>query len=296
MVKKTFLAVTAALTLAMTGCGQLPSTARPNNASGLVLSVPAPEGVSAKFTLINPTLLYRMSSGADVISGSTPLSVVGGIAVTLNIDLPHDGQWLASAEWVVNGNPAYIGADLATVSGNTPFSLSLGTLNTNCYAVTMANPLSNCYNPDLFTFDSDMTAFSPVTLGPNPDLQAVLGGGATPSMVLQLYTPQPSFIYLGNGNWVDFTDIPAGASFYNDSVAAKRAILGATAVMAAGDVYAVKVSAMNTAWIQIQSVSNTGATCLQFLYRLNRHGFSYLKFDVTAYGDVNCNTSGVTLY
>jgi hypothetical protein len=261
-----------------------------------VLSVPAPEGVSSKFTLISPVLYYRAASGTEVFSGSVSYATLGNLYGPVNIDLPHDGQWLISAEWFVNNNPAYIGADLVTVAGNTPYSLSLGTLNTNCYAVTMANPLSNCYNPDLFTFDSNTTAFSPVTLGPNPDLQALLGGGATPSMVLQLYTPQPSFIYLGNGNWVDFTDIPTGASFYNDSVTAKRAVLGATAVMEVGDVYAVKVSAMNTAWIQVQSVSNTGATCLQFLYRLNRHGFSYLKFDVTAYGDVNCNTSGNVLY
>jgi len=105
-----------------------------------------------------------------------------------------------------------------------------------------------------------------------------------------------AFIYLGTGNWVDFVDIPTGATLYQDSLTAKQAVMGASAVMAPNDVYAVKLSATNTAWIQVQTVVNSVGPSVQFLYRLNRHSYPYLKFDVTAYGDMNCNTSGVTLY
>jgi hypothetical protein len=103
---------------------------------------------------------------------------------------------------------------------------------------------------------------------------------------------------LGTGNWVDYVDIPSGAIFYNDSLTAKQAVMGATAVMAQYDVYAIKLSSTNTAWIQVQTVVNVGATYVQFDYRLNRHGFSYLKFDVTAAGNAStvCNTSGNNLY
>ena len=120
-----------------------------------------------------------------------------------------------------------------------------------------------------------------------------------PAIYLQTHpTVTAAFIYLGTGNWVDYVDIPAGATLYNDSLAAKQAVMGPTAVMAPNDVYAIKLSSTNTAWIQVQTVVNSVAPSVQFLYRLNRHGFPYLKFDVTAYGNAStvCNTSGVSLY
>jgi len=290
-VRKTlWTAFLAVLPLLGTGCGQVPTTARPLNAPGLVLSVPAPEKITPNFTLIQVMFHYRAASGPDVFSGSVSLNQLPSINGPVNIDLPHDGQWLVSAELTTATTPLYIGADLATVSGTTTFPLELGNLNTACYSVSIANPGSNAGVPDLLTFDTAVTAYSPGT----GDIQALLG--AT-SMYLQTYpTARPAFAYLGNGTWVDFTDIPTGTVFYNDSLTAKQALLGATAVMAAGDVYAIQLSATNTAWIQVMDELNIGATYTHFLYRLNRHGYPYLKFDVTAYGNANCNTSGINLY
>jgi len=301
MVKKNRLAVYGGvfiLGLTLTSCNQLPPTARSVNGSGLSLSVPVPEGVSAKFTLLTPVLQYRVASGAEVFNGSVSLSQIQSIAGPLNINLPHDGPWLVSAEWLVNGIPADIGADVATVTGNTAFSLNLGTLNTACYAVSIANPGSNAGVPDTFNFDNDLVAYSGITLVPPADVQCLLGTDPLyPSVYLQHYpVPVPVIAYLGNGNWVDFTDIPPGTVFYNDSLTAKRAALGSTAVMAVDDVYAIKLSALTTAWIQVDQAVNTGATYVHFLFRLNRHGASYMKFDVTLAGDAACNSSGVSLY
>src|SRR5262245_47325287 len=122
-----FCGVTA-LVLALAGCDKLPSSARPKNASSLLLSVPAPEGFSSQFTLVID-LKYRVASGSEVFSGSVSLSQLGSTAGPINIPLPHDGQWLVSAEWVnfVGNIPFYIGADVATVAGNTPFTLRMGT-------------------------------------------------------------------------------------------------------------------------------------------------------------------------
>jgi hypothetical protein len=95
---------------------------------------------------------------------------------------------------------------------------------------------------------------------------------------------------------VDYTLVPSDAVFHADTLAAKRAILGPTAVMEVDDVYALRLSPTTTAWLQVDQVLNVGATYVDLYFRLNRHGFHYMKFDVTAFGDVNCNTSGVTLY
>ena len=126
--KKSFAGLVFALSLMLGGCGQLPSTARSTNASGLILSVPVPETITPKFTLITVDILYRAASGSEVYSGSASIAQLQSTAGPINIDLPHDGQWLVSAEWLVNGTPAYIGADMAHVSGATPFSLEPGDL------------------------------------------------------------------------------------------------------------------------------------------------------------------------
>ncbi|HVZ79193.1 MAG TPA: hypothetical protein VHE12_00175 [bacterium] len=296
MVKKTFLTFAAALVLTLVGCNQLPSSARPNNASGLTLSVPAPEGISSKFTLLTPVLLYRVVSASEVFSGSVSYSQLASLNGPLNLNLPHDGRWLISAEWLLNGLPAQIGAGVVTVSGNTPFALEMGSLNSTCYMATIANPGSNAGVPDTFNFDNNVVAYSPVSLGPTPDIQALWSSPVT-SMYLQAYpSPQPNIAYLGTGHWVDYTAIPPSTVFYNDSLAAKQAALGPAAVMEVDDVYAVKLSATTTAWLQVRDVVNVGATYVQFDFRLNRHGFPYMKFDVTAFGDTNCNTSGNILY
>jgi hypothetical protein len=278
---------------ALTGCDKLPSSVRPLNAPGLTLTAPAPEtGVSAQFTLAL-TFDYRISSGSEAVTGSLTQSQIGGVNGPFSVALPHDGTWLVSGEWLNAGAPFLIGADQAAVQGPTTFTLEMGELATPCYSVTLSQVGGN-YG-DLFVFDSYTVSFS--TIGGPGDIQVVLGTGTFPSMLLQPFTsPSTQFAYLGNGLWADFAAIPSGTVFYSDSLTAKRAVLGPAAIMAVDDVYAVKLSSTNTAFIQVSQADNTGLNPLVFYFRINRHGYPYLKFDVTAYGNTNCNSSGVSLY
>jgi hypothetical protein len=287
----------AFLLLAYAGCNNAPQPTHPLNGSGLILSATAPGGISGKFTLA-VALEYRIASGSEVLSGSVSLNQLQSTAGPLNIPLPHDGQWLVSAEWINLGTtPLDIGADQATIVGSTPFNLELGTLNQVCYKASMADPASTSGFNDLFTFDTDISRSSTIA-GPQADVQCLMNTDPTyPSLYFQPAAgPAPEFAYLGTGDWVNYTDIPSSAVFYNDSQAAKRAALGPTAVMAVNDVYVMKLSPTTIAWIQVNQVSNLApATSAVFFFRVNRQGLPYLKFDVTTYGNANCNTSGVTL-
>ena len=302
MVRTTkLLGVFAAILLALIpgGCGQLPSTARPLNGAGLTLLVPRPEtNPSSQFNL-GAVFKYRVSSGSDAVTGSVDLTALGGITGTINIPLPYDGHWLVSGEWVNLGvTPLFIGADLAQVQGSTPFDLELGQTNTPCYKVNLADVAAIPAYPDLYTFDTNVSASS--TLTSAGDIQCLLNPGpSNPSLYFQAGGGSSAkFAYLGNGDWVNFTQAPSsGGVFHGDSLSAKRAALGSSAVMEVNDVYLVELSSSVRAWLQVQQVTNLApATSVTFDFRLNRHGYTYLKFDVTAYGDANCNTSGTSLY
>lgn len=165
-----------------------------------------------------------------------------------------------------------------------------------CYEAGLDNLGSTMALPDLFTFDTHASAGS--TIITTADVQCLLNAAAPPSLYFTSYLTSPAlFAYLGNGDLVDFTTVPLSAAFHLNTLTAKRAALGSSAVMEVGDVYAVRISATTLAWVQVTQVSNTApATSADICFRTNRHGYRYLKFDVTAYGDANCNTSGVTLY
>lgn len=271
----------------------------PRDGAGLVLSAPHPKdgGVTPSFTLYG-FFKYRITSGVEVVSGSIDLSAFQTFGDTVSIPLPHNGKWLISAEWILNTGttnfPAYIGADEVDVQGATAFSLEMGKLDPACYKVSLADNSSvtilstDGFNFDTYqsgpatTFAADIQCF----LDPAPSLYF-----AAPS------TPTSIFAYLGTGDWVNYTAVPSGTTFHLDTLAAKRAALGPLAVMEDFDVYAVKLSASRTVWLQVGLVNNISPlTQVDLYFRENHHGFPYMKFDVTNYGDTNCDASGVTLY
>ena len=287
----------ALLLAAMAGCGKAP--VRPLEGNSLQLSVARPNlTYSPQFTLAL-TLKYHVVSGSDVITGLVDLTQMQSINGPVHIPLPHGGRWLVSAEWINLGTtPLYIGADEVDVHGATPLVLAMGNLNIACYKISLADLGSTAGFFDLFTFDTHLSAPSTLSAG-TEDVQCFFNNSTNPSLYLRpaLVSAVPTFAYLGNGDWVDYTLIPLDTVFHSDTLVAKKAVAGLTAVMEAGDVYVQKLSPTTTAWIQVSQVVNTPpATSVDLYFRLNRHGYPYLKFDVTSYGDANCNTSGVTLY
>jgi hypothetical protein len=290
--------------LVFQGCDKNLSPLRSDSGAKLVLTVPKPpapkDGISASFTLY-ALFKYRISSGGESVSGELDLNDIGNTG-SINIPLPHNGKWLVAAEWIYNSDgtyPIYIGTDEADVQGTTVFTLNMGYLDT-CYQGDMAELGSSYGNGDLFDLDYHVYGSSAVSTGigqiqclrdPDPTYPS-LYFAADPGAV----TPA-TFAYLGTGEWVDFTVVPTDAVFYADTLTAKKAALGATAYTSYGDTYAVKMSPTETAWIFVDQVSSyTPYTYIQFYYRTNHHGYPYMKFDVTHYGDLNCNNSGGSLY
>lgn len=284
------------LILMMGGCNNS-APVHPLDGPSLLLTVPGSAGgFSAKFTLVLG-LEYRAVSGPDEVKGSLNMSQIQSLAGPIKVPLPHGGKWLVSAEWI-NANilPFYIGADEVDVQGATDFNLRMGNLDVSCYQITMADVASSTPGPDLFGFDNYFSGSSTITSG--GDIQCVLDTTTIPSLSFQPTAgPSPRFTYLGNGDWVDYTLVHSDAVFHNNTLAAKRAVAGALSVMEAGDVYVMKLSPTTLAWFQVFQVTNLApATSVDIFFRVNRHPVPYLKFDVTSYGDANCNTSGVTLF
>jgi hypothetical protein len=95
---------------------------------------------------------------------------------------------------------------------------------------------------------------------------------------------------LGNGDWVNYTQIPAGTVYYADTETAKTAALGAgNGAMGIGDVYVVQISPTYHAWVQVtySYACGTGAdTDIDF--RVNSHGYQFMKYDATTYDQNNC--------
>jgi hypothetical protein len=296
---RTFLfALFAAVLLApSTGCDKAGAPMHPLNGPRLVLSTPP--GLDPSFTLALQ-FKYRATSGGEAISGEFDLADFDPGVDVVNIPLPSDGRWMVSGEYLNNIGvsivPLAIGVGEVEVQGPTTFALPMGVLNVGCYEAWLADVgAGSLYgNGDLFTFNTNSSAPS-TTLG-NGDIQVLLD--AAPSLYLGPGTgPVPTFAYLGTGDWVDHTVMSSGTIFHADSLTAKRAARGIAAVTEEKDVYVVKLTPTTHAWLQVTYIENTfGLREMYFRFRVDRSGLPWMRFDVTQYGDINCNTSGVTLY
>jgi hypothetical protein len=318
MVKKFLLPsafLLGVLSLAVLGCNQSNAPVIPRSQASLVLSYPVPKATpSAKSKAIHPSAVtlsggifeYRISSGSEAVTGSVDLGSSTASLGTVTIPLPHGGKWLVSAEWfytysvgnvspqnITNGDPAFIGADEADVEGTTPFTLQMGDAGYSCYCYysDLSDINSYYYSAygyfSLFTFDSNLTA--PVSDG-GGDIECLEDAGSQSDYFAAANGSTATFAYLGTGDWVDYTGIPAGTKFYADSLAAKQAVKGAGSIMEDYDVYAVKLSSGAVAWVQVfYTAADPLYRYVEIIFRVNNQGLSYMKFDQTSCGLSNCD-------
>lgn len=323
--KKFSAVVLLGILLVVNGCNQSPAPAYPKDMSSLMLNFPVPSAEDAKAAvaranaqggvqargvqardvyLVYGTLKYRISSGTEVVSGA--ISVDYGTPVgTVAIPLPHNGTWLVSAEWFDYGYyPRFVGADQVEVAGTTQATLAMGDVTlSSCSYASIGDLGGACYYQDLFTFDTAFFGIS--TNGDTGDIKAAYDAVSGSEYFTTPGGTSLSFAYLGTGDWVNYTSIPNGLTYYPDTVQAKAAVVGTNFLIpsvkgrAMGpystglnyyDVYLVQLSPTYHVWLQVLGGPygcGSGAYTY-FGFRVNKHGDSYMKYDSTTYGAANC--------
>jgi hypothetical protein len=243
------------------------------------------------------------------------------------INLPKAGVWLVSAEWFYLFNeaddakkgrakvpvpsgyeaePEFVGADEVNVQGTTSFTLNMEQINNQtegvCYNGTLTDPtdcdyLLNGVWVDLYSFNTGVEAASNTSVATTTgDIQALYDPVTTQSTYLGSSTGA-SYAYLGNGDLVNFPIVPANATFYPNTLAAKGAVLGAaSAAITIYDVFVIKGPEPNQmVWFQPWVDNNEctagpgGSSLMQFWFIYNNEGLNYMKFDQTAEGLAYCN-------
>lgn len=285
-----------------TGCNQAPAPAYPKDGAALTISFPIPNASSkaaskllhrnvkanSAVNLTNGLFEYRISTGSESISGSVTISSSVTIG-TVSIPLPHNGTWLVSAEWFDYGTyPHLLGADQVEVYGLTNMLLEMGDITlTGCSYDYFTDPGCGYYG-DRFVFDSAQVGFS--TNGDPGDIQFKYDPTLGTEYITTPTGTSASFAYLGNGDWVNYTQIPAGTVYYADTETAKTAVLGSgNGIMTVNDVYVVQLSPTYHVWIQIPYTYPCGSGAEADIdFRVNSQGYTYMKYDATTYDKINC--------
>jgi hypothetical protein len=329
------LAAALCLTGWIAGCRKADPVV-PANAAVLNLVIPAkilkaitkapPKKVAAQDAVPDSgegALEYYLAADGEAPVTGVILFNSGSNVGNFFINLPKAGNWLVSAEWFglstpeagskkvksqlvvpgLNATPEFVGADMVNVQGNTSFTLNMEDINddeSSCYNANLTDPSSCDYVTlggawyDLYSFNSGTFSAS-VSTGATGDVQALYDPVTTLSTYLGSDTGA-TYVYLGNGDLVNFPFVPANAVFYPDTVAAKAAVVGsAAASIAVNDIFAVKIPSANAmVWLQVWIDNNACggppySSFMQFWFVYNNEGLNYMKFDQTANGTANCN-------
>ncbi|HJT23144.1 MAG TPA: hypothetical protein VJ873_01105 [bacterium] len=277
-------------------------------------------------------LEYNLSTpGQAPVTGVITFSDSSQIG-NIFINLPTAGQWLVSAEFFslfnplvgsknpsaklvipgLNATPQFVGAGMVNVQGTTSFTLNMEDIDTGtesgCYNGNLTDSTSlefpSCGGAwvDLYTFDTGVEAASNTSTASVADIQALYDPVTTNSTYLGGPTGA-QFAYLGNGDLVNFPMVPAGTTFYPDTVSAKAAVAGtASAAITVNDIFVVKGPETNQmVWLQVW-IDNIFGSCsapannsslMQFWFVYNNEGLNYMKFDETTNGRINCNQNTI---
>jgi hypothetical protein len=250
------------------------------------------------------------------------------------INLPKAGEWVVAAEWFSISNPAasvkkatakltvgggltataeFAGADKVNVQGTTSFTLNMEDIHSQesvCYNANLTDSTNCDFNLnggwlDLYSFNTGTYADS-VSAGTTGDIQALYDAVSNSTYLgVQTITgtssvvPPSNYIYLGNGDLVNYPVIPTNAVYYPNTLVAKSAVVGqAAATIAVNDIFAVKVpSTHGMAWVQVwidnPDCGTTNTSLMQFWFIYNNEGLNYMKFDQTTYGQSNCNLNPI---
>jgi hypothetical protein len=141
------------------------------------------------------------------------------------------------------------------------------------------------YGSDLLAFDSHLTSQS--TNGGVGDIQAFFDATNGTGYLAAAPGGTAKFAYLGNGDWVNFTEIPSGTTYYTDTEAAKNAA-GAGIAMSTNDVYLVELAPSYHVWVYINYLYSCTGVEVSLTYRVNSQGFDYMEYDTTTYDRNYC--------
>jgi hypothetical protein len=223
----------------------------------------------------NPVLAAALP-GVGKYLVSVEVFNLNGAAILYKGSAKLSGQALTAS--TTDGTPILIGAEMIDVKESTSMSLRLGRLDTNCYqgymnrCVTLTS--GNGYSFDRSTGIADDQADCDIAV----DTTGALVNNAAPT--------QPFIAYLGNGDMLYFTQLPADGRWYTSSAAAKGA------PVSVGDVFVVKALTKTDAyaWMQVDyAYSDTYNYEYGFVFRYNDDGDGYCRFDMTSNGQIYCN-------
>ncbi len=300
----------------LSGCSKSSSPVSPRASGGIKVSLPV-GAIKAQLKSQNivsngsgyVTVKYRISpkGGGAVIKGALNVDLSSGDNPTLVASLPNTGKYLVAVEvfesynetrlgtlkakagkasvllatsatnQVTDAYPILLGAQEVDVQGATALSLKLGRLDMDCYRGSVNNG-DGSYG---FQFDrcaNDYGSDMDMGVGENGALVNQHDGG--------------NFIaYLGQGDLLDFPQVPSETKYFTNSLDAK----GGPVTL--GDVFVVKSPTKPgmLVWMQIANMSfyDYGGGYIQadygFIFRTNDDGYDHYRFDMTGYGQMNCN-------
>ncbi len=196
--------------------------------------------------------------------------------------VPKPGRYLVSAEWInTDQGESFIGAEWVDVKGETSLKMNMGTLNVFCYSANLSSIVGGSTG---FNFDNQSAILNEADIAvttfyktPNFSVDIVPGAANGGTSVIA---------YLGNGNLVNFPQVPSNASFYASAFEAKG-----NTDLASGDVYGIKIPARNSvAWVLVTAAYTEYSNgYVDFVYRESAAGSDIYSFHMTSFGEANCN-------
>jgi hypothetical protein len=253
------------------------------------------EGLKSKLFNTSEDMVYYNVSGplSAPITGtagpfSSPLGS-GSVSFTLN-NVPVGSGEILSVELddATSGIPQGIGATALTdvVNGVT---VDMGSLVRNCYSFAANSSFSCDDTPQaFFGFNAEQVSTSNNTLVYDMEWVGLKDSSSNCTGGYDLEDGSTgtanSIAYLGNGKLVNFDTVPPDASFESDGGLAKSNAGVPTTIIAAGDIFCVKLlgeTPIGHAWVLFNG-AGSALVSPSFVYRVRNDAIPYYQLDVTA--------------
>jgi sugar lactone lactonase YvrE len=261
----TYFLVAVAQVALFWGCakGNLPVSLASTSSASITVPLKDSHGKDLSPTQVN-VLYYIGGAGAPVTGTAGTASASTGNSFSFNVGLPSGSSYgYVAVQINAVSNNQVIAVGATTLTGGT-VPVTLGPVNKPVYEV---NPLGV---GQAFGFESDTTVSEGVSVAattPGLDVECNKSSDGTGFELDNSLLTINSIAYMGNGNFVDYLQLPAASAFATSSSLSKGLVVksGSTA-LAPGDVYCAKLSGTGYAWLQITSVSAAGPV---FVFRVN---------------------------
>jgi hypothetical protein len=247
------------------GCAKGNSPVSLASTSSASITVPLTDSHGKDFSATQVNVLYYIGgAGAPVTGTAGTASASTGNSFSFNVGLPSGSSYgYVAVQINAVSNNQVIAVGATTLTGGT-VPVTLGPVNKPVYEV---NPLGV---GQAFGFESDTTVSEGMTVAattPGLDVECNNSSDGTGFELDNALLTINSIAYMGNGNFVDYLQLPATTAFATSSSLAKAQVVKTgSAALAPGDVYCAKLSGTGYAWLQITGVSAAGPA---FVYRVN---------------------------